>query len=48
MRSSRREFRKALTDFQRALQVAPANWSYRKMVERNLARTRKKLAGSGK
>ncbi len=38
----------AIEDYSKALEVAPAGWRFRKMVEGNLARARKKLAASGK
>jgi hypothetical protein len=41
-------FRSAILDYEKALEVAPANWRYRKMVVGNIAIARKELAASGK
>ena len=48
IRASQGNFRAAIADYEKALRVAPKNWSYRKMVEKNLARARKKQAAGDK
>ena len=35
----------AIADYDQALQITPAGWRYRKMVEDNLARIRNQLMG---
>ena len=43
IRRSRGDLPGAITDFEKALEVAPANWRYRKMVEGILAKARRAL-----